>query len=300
MSAALHQLNGIPQGQAPQNLAWTCPPEQWQAARLRAQQAGRSVVAELQEETGRDAREVVAALAKVLGMRSVETSHLMACGPELHRLPLSRAMARHAALVRDDQGALVGVLSDPFDTDALIWLESRAGGPVPIWLATAADIHAYLARLEATTRATDGLHQEASPEESRGQKPAPVVSLASINESASPAVKLLNSILYDALKVGASDIHIESTPSGLHAKFRIDGVLDHALQVNGIETAEHVISRIKVLAELDIAERRVPQDGSFTVEAAGRDIDLRVSIMPSIHGEDAVIRVLDKRAMIET
>jgi general secretion pathway protein E len=76
-------------------------------------------------------------------------------------------------------------------------------------------------------------------------------------------------------------------------------VLDHAASVNGIELAEQVVSRLKVLAELDIAERRVPQDGSFRVEASGREIDLRVSIMPSIHGEDAVIRVLDKRAMIE-
>jgi len=76
-------------------------------------------------------------------------------------------------------------------------------------------------------------------------------------------------------------------------------VLDHATSVNGIEVAEHIISRLKVLAELDIAERRVPQDGSFRVESGGREIDLRVSIMPSIHGEDAVIRILDKRAMIE-
>jgi len=76
-------------------------------------------------------------------------------------------------------------------------------------------------------------------------------------------------------------------------------VLDHATSVNGIDTAEQVISRLKVLAELDIAERRIPQDGSFRVEANHREIDLRVSIMPSIHGEDAVIRILDKRAMIE-
>ena len=82
-------------------------------------------------------------------------------------------------------------------------------------------------------------------------------------------------------------------------KYRVDGVLDHAASIAGVDVAEQVISRLKVLAELDIAERRVPQDGSFRVEASGRDIDLRVSIMPSIHGEDAVIRILDKRAMIE-
>jgi general secretion pathway protein E len=82
-------------------------------------------------------------------------------------------------------------------------------------------------------------------------------------------------------------------------KYRVDGVLDHATSTTGVEAAEQSISRLKVLAELDIAERRVPQDGSFRVEAGGREIDLRVSIMPSIHGEDAVIRILDKRAMIE-
>jgi general secretion pathway protein E len=126
-----------------------------------------------------------------------------------------------------------------------------------------------------------------------------VLSFASVSEAASPAVKLVNSTLYDALKAGASDIHLESTATGLAVKYRVDGVLDHATSVGGIELAEHIISRLKVLAELDIAERRVPQDGSFRVESGGREIDLRVSIMPSIHGEDAVIRILDKRAMIE-
>jgi general secretion pathway protein E len=139
--------------------------------------------------------------------------------------------------------------------------------------------------------------QQAAP--AADARSAAVLSLVTLNESGSPAVKLVNSLLYDALKVGASDIHIESTPTGFAVKFRIDGVLDHALQVSGVETAEHVVSRLKVLAELDISERRVPQDGSFVVQAGARDIDLRLSIMPSIHGEDAVIRVLDKRAMIE-
>jgi general secretion pathway protein E len=133
----------------------------------------------------------------------------------------------------------------------------------------------------------------------RDGKSATVLSFASVSEAASPAVKLVNSTLYDALKAGASDIHLESTAGGLAVKYRVDGVLDHAATVGGIELAEHIISRLKVLAELDIAERRVPQDGSFRVEAGGREIDLRVSIMPSIHGEDAVIRILDKRAMIE-
>jgi general secretion pathway protein E len=167
-------------------------------------------------------------------------------------------------------------------------------------LALQEDIHACLSKLEESARATDGMGATSGSGDGDGDaRAAAVLSLMTMNDSASPAVKLVNSILYDALKVEASDIHIESTPGGFAVKFRIDGVLDLALTVNGVETAEHVVSRLKVLAELDIAERRVPQDGSFMVKAGARDIDLRLSIMPSIHGEDAVIRVLDKRAMIE-
>ncbi|MBY0572788.1 MAG: GspE/PulE family protein, partial [Undibacterium sp.] len=133
----------------------------------------------------------------------------------------------------------------------------------------------------------------------RESKSGTVLSFAAIAESTSPAVKLVNATLYDALKVGASDIHLESTPQGLTVKYRIDGVLDFITSSNSVEDAERVISRLKVLAELDISERRIPQDGSFFVEVNQREIDLRLSIMPSIHGEDAVIRILDKRAMIE-
>ncbi|HEU4373448.1 MAG TPA: GspE/PulE family protein, partial [Telluria sp.] len=159
-------------------------------------------------------------------------------------------------------------------------------------------IQAYLGKHEESARAVDSLMPGES-DAKRDGKAAAVLSFASVSEAASPAVRLVNSTLYDALKAGASDIHLESTAGGLAVKYRIDGVLDHATSVNGSEVAEQVISRLKVLAELDISERRIPQDGSFRVESGGREIDLRVSIMPSIHGEDAVIRILDKRAMIE-
>jgi general secretion pathway protein E len=230
----------------------------------------------------------------------LETAHMLNCSPAFDVLPLSKAMQRHCVLLRDAQGQLLGVVADPLDVDIQTWLESCAKSPISYRLALQADIHAYLSKQEETARATDSLGSSHQADERRDGKAAAVLSFASVSEGASPAVKLVNSILYDALKVGASDIHIECTPGGLAVKFRIDGVLDHALNVSGTEVAEHVVSRLKVLAELDIAERRVPQDGSFMVEAGSRDIDLRVSIMPSIHGEDAVIRVLDKRAMIET
>ena len=112
-------------------------------------------------------------------------------------------------------------------------------------------------------------------------------------------VQFVNSTLYDALKAGASDIHLESDAGGLNVKFRLDGVLNPMGHMDGVQAAEQILSRIKVMAELDISERRVPQDGRLQVVRAGRAIDVRVSVMPSIHGEDAVLRILDRDSLAQ-
>ncbi|MEY8876489.1 MAG: GspE/PulE family protein, partial [Leptothrix sp. (in: b-proteobacteria)] len=125
------------------------------------------------------------------------------------------------------------------------------------------------------------------------------LSIRSIGEGTSVVVKLVQSTLYDALKSGVSDIHLESHPTGLAIKYRLDGLLTQVGALDGRELAEQVLSRLKVMSELDISERRVPQDGRFRQRAFGREIDFRVSIMPSIHGEDAVVRVLDKRSLAD-
>ncbi|SHH14163.1 GspE/PulE family protein [Massilia sp. CF038] len=273
-------------------------------ARARAQsvQSQRPLLAELEAMSGLDARVIVREIARPFGLTVMETAEMLTQSPAFDLLPLAQALARHCVLLRDEAGGLTGVIADPFDLDLQTWVETRArarpGAPLLLRLALASDIQAYLSKQEESARAVDSL-VAGSSEGRRDGKTAAVLSFASVSEAASPAVKLVNSTLYDALKAGASDIHLESTAGGLAVKYRVDGVLDHATSVNGIEVAEHIISRLKVLAELDIAERRVPQDGSFRVESGGREIDLRVSIMPSIHGEDAVIRILDKRAMIE-
>ncbi len=259
-------------------------------------------MAELEAASGLEPRQIVRALAQPFGLSVMETAEMLSQSPAFDLLPLAHALARHCVLLRDAGGQLTGVIADPFDLDLQTWLATQArasaAAPLHMRLALQSDIQAYLSKQEESARAVDTLAPGAS-ETRRDGKTAAVLSFASVSEGASPAVKLVNSTLYDALKAGASDIHLESTAGGLAVKYRIDGVLDHATSVGGIETAEQIISRLKVLAELDIAERRVPQDGSFRVEAGGREIDLRVSIMPSIHGEDAVIRILDKRAMIE-
>ena len=267
-------------------------------ARAQAALSKRSVITELEELSGIEPRELVQTIAVLFNLPVTQTSDMLALKPAFNLLPLSKAMQHHCVLLRQADGKLSGVIANPFDIDLLTWIDTQAKAPVQYCIALQADIAAYLSKQEESARATDSMIGSGHGTKRDG-KTATVLSFASISEAASPAVKLVNSTLYDALKAGASDVHLESTPGGLAVKYRIDGVLDHAAEVNGVEVAEQVISRLKVLAELDIAERRVPQDGSFRVEAAGREIDLRVSIMPSIHGEDAVIRILDKRAMIE-
>jgi len=269
-----------------------------QDARKRAVLSQRSFILELASLTGLEARSLVAAIARQFHMPMIETADMLAMTPAFDLLPLSKAMQRRCILLRGADDHLIGVIPDPFDTDIQTWLDTHAKGHVDYRLALQADIQACLSKQEESARAVDSL-VPSSTDNRRDNKTAASLSFASVSAVASPAVRLVNSTLYDALKVGASDIHMESTASGLAVKYRIDGVLDHATSLNDVEVAEQVISRLKVLAELDIAERRVPQDGSFRVEASGREIDLRISIMPSIHGEDAVIRILDKRAMIE-
>jgi general secretion pathway protein E len=267
-------------------------------ARRRALAAGRGLVAELQEISGGEPRALLRALAGHFGLPVVETSDMLAAVPAFDLLPLAVALARSSVLLRDSAGGVYAVIADPFDADLQSLLQARAGQALAFRLALPSDIQAFLSKQEESARALDS-HVADEGDGPRDGKTAAVLSFASVSQAASPAVRLLNSTLYDALKVGASDIHLETTPGGLVVKYRVDGVLDLATSVQGVETAEQIISRLKVLSELDISERRVPQDGSFRVETGGREIDLRVSIMPSIHGEDAVIRVLDKRAMIE-
>ena len=271
-------------------------------ARAQCRLSGAYLIEQLEADCGIERRLIVRALAQPFALDVFETADMLACQPAFELLPLARALGRHCALLRGADAELIGVIDNPFDLDLQTWLASQAGAtpetPMRTALALRADIAAYLSRQEESARAVDNLsHAAGAPR--RDGKMAAVLSFASVSEAGSPAVRLINSTLYDALKAGASDIHLESTAGGLAVKYRVDGVLDHATEVNGVEVAEQIISRVKVLAELDIAERRVPQDGSFRVEAGGREIDLRVSIMPSIHGEDAVIRILDKRAMIE-
>ena len=144
--------------------------------------------------------------------------------------------------------------------------------------------------------ATEGFQMQILREDEAGDENLTVDKLTS---DASPVIRLVDSMVFTALQRRASDIHIETQDDAVHVKYRIDGVLQQAMKPIDKRHHSTIISRIKVMAELDIAEKRVPQDGRFKLRVRGKTIDFRVSIMPSVHGEDAVIRILDKESMSE-
>ncbi|QKO21079.1 GspE/PulE family protein [Rhodoferax sp. BAB1] len=271
-----------------------------QGLRARAQASGRPLVDVLAEVHQMHPREAAGWLAMQFDLPFWDNQALQPQTARLDLWPMARAQAQRAVLLQraDDPSIWVAALTDPFDGDVLAQLEQAAGQAVQQVLCTPEDLHAYLTQQEASLRAVDSLEAMRS-DQTEAEQGIEVLSLVSATDAGSPAVRLVNSTLYDALRAGASDVHLESTPMGLAVRYRIDGVLDDVTEIQDRAVAEQTISRLKVLAELDIAERRVPQDGSFQVRAQGRLIDLRVSIMPSIHGEDAVVRILDKQAMIE-
>src|SRR5262249_40817639 len=145
--------------------------------------------------------------------------------------------------------------------------------------------------------ATEGFQLKVVKEDESGEESLTVDKLTS---DTSPVIRLVDSTVYTAIQRRASDIHIETGDDAVHVKYRIDGVLQPAMRPIAKEFHSPIISRIKVMAELDIAEKRVPQDGRFRMRLpGGKTIDFRVSIMPSVHGEDAVIRILDKESISE-
>ena len=236
-----------------------------------------------------------------LHMPALTLDELRAQEAAFDLIPYAEAARRACVALRDAGGAVSVVLGDPFDLDSQDWIEERLPAPFRYRLAKRADIEAYLAQQEAGFRAMDNVSVQAEEEvDSRTQE----ISFEAAAGADSTVVRLVSSTLYDALKAGASDVHLESTAHGLAIKYRVDGVLTAAETLPGTELAEQVISRIKVMSELDIAERRVPQDGRFRARhrngtEAGRDIDFRVSVMPSVFGEDAVLRILDRRALTD-
>jgi type IV pilus assembly protein PilB len=170
--------------------------------------------------------------------------------------------------------------------------------PIQPAVGTPSAIQEALKRSSGTTRVLEEASESFKIQIVRGDEDsAEILSIDKIQADTSPIIRLVDSALFDALNRRASDIHIETRDAEVVIKYRVDGVLQPAMKPIAKEHHSTIISRIKVMAELDIAEKRVPQDGRFRVRIRGRSVDFRVSIMPSVHGEDAVIRILDKESL---
>ena len=260
-------------------------------------ETGRSPVAVLAETTGLAHAVLARALGAALRYPVLESAALMALAPAFDLLGPADA-ARRACVVVKRGAEHLAVIGDPFDLALRGWLELRVPQSLSWHLAAPEEIRAYVAKFEQDLRAMD-VASTVGDGERDSESGIEDLSLASISADTSPVVKLVHSTVYDALKAGASDIHLETRPGGLAVRYRLDGVLVHVVTIGGEELCKQVISRVKVMSELDIAERRVPQDGRFRLALKGRPIDFRVSVMPSVHGEDAVLRILDKQALTD-
>jgi general secretion pathway protein E len=272
-------------------------PDTLTSLRQEARAAGQSVTLRVQEQFGLDADTTLNMLAAHSHLVPFDMTALNALTVDFSKLGFNEAARRHCLAARDADSQLWLLLTDPWDSTSRAYAAHVLGTPFKTGLAHPADLAALLARHEEGLHAMEGVGGGSS--HVAQDSGAEALSFASIAEDASPVVRLVRSTLYDALKAGASDIHLETDNRGLTVKYRIDGVLSHVAQVPGLEVAEQAVSRIKVMSELDIAERRVPQDGRFKVAIQGREVDVRVSIMPSVFGEDAVLRILDRQALSE-
>jgi len=201
---------------------------------------------------------------------------------------------------RREGPALVIVVSDPTDLPMIDELGVLLATPIKVTVGAPSAIQSILKKSESSQRvledATESFQLQILREDEGGDE---ALTVEKLTADASPVIRLVDTTIYSAIQRRASDIHIETQDDAVHVKYRIDGVLQPAMRPIDKRFHSTIISRVKVMAELDIAEKRVPQDGRFKLRLPGKTIDFRVSIMPSVHGEDAVIRILDKESISE-
>jgi type IV pilus assembly protein PilB len=208
-------------------------------------------------------------------------------------------------LEETEDGRLVIAIADPSKLMLIDEISLLLSKRIVTKVATRGQISEILKKTEQSKRvledASEGFALNVVREDEAGTEESISIDRLTAQGDISPIIRLVDTTIFTALQRRASDIHIETRDDSVSIKFRIDGVLTQAMPPIAKEHHSTIISRIKVMSELDISERRVPQDGRFRVKYGSpeRPIDFRVSIMPSIHGEDAVLRVLDKESMSE-
>ncbi|MEA2414428.1 MAG: type pilus assembly protein PilB [Thermoanaerobaculia bacterium] len=238
-------------------------------------------------------------LAEQYGFEFVNLEHFQVDHQLFKDVPLELMIRYQFLPEKRENGHIAVVVGDPTDVLKLDELELLLGAPLKVKVASAAAIRDKLQKSESTQRvldeATEGFRMTLVGEDEEGEETLTIDSIT--QQESSPIIKLVDSIVFNAIQRRASDIHIETRDNEVVVKYRIDGVLYEALEPIDKRHHSTIISRIKVMSELDIAEKRVPQDGRFKLRITGRTIDFRVSIVPTAHGEDSVIRILDKESM---
>jgi type II secretory ATPase GspE/PulE/Tfp pilus assembly ATPase PilB-like protein len=266
---------------------------------------GRTTVKEPEAETLEQARERLVqerreaeTFAARYGLEFVDMTHFRIDNDLFRRVPFE-LMLRYGFIPETQlDGRLSVVMSDPSNVVKIDEMELLLGQPVEVKVGVPSAINEILQKSESAQRVLDEASEDFRiqlvQEDEDGEE---VLSIDRITADTSPIIKLVDSTMFNAIQRRASDIHIETRENEVIIKYRIDGVLYQAMEPIDKRHHQTIISRIKVMSELDIAEKRVPQDGRFKLRLVGRTIDFRVSIMPSVHGEDCVIRILDKESM---
>jgi type IV pilus assembly protein PilB len=235
-------------------------------------------------------------LAERLGLEYVDLEHFE-IDPDLFRsLPVDLMFRYNFVPRHRTSTGLMVVVADPTDVLMIDELELLIGTTIELCVGTPTAIQEILKKSESSQRVLEEATEEfkiqiVTEDEETGEE---TLSIDRLTSDSSPIIKLVDSTIFNALQRRASDVHIETREREVIIKYRIDGVLYQAMEPIDKKFHSTIISRVKVMSELDIAEKRVPQDGRFKLRVKGRNVDFRVSIMPSVHGEDCVIRILDK------
>ncbi len=239
-------------------------------------------------------------LAARLGLEYVDVTQFTIDHELFRSIPVDMMFRYNFVPYKYRGNTLICVVSDPADVLMIDELELLLGHPIDVMVWTRTAIQEILKKSESSQRVLDEATEEFKVqlvrEDEEGEEQ---LSIEKLTSDASPVIKLVDSTIFNALQRRASDIHIETREREVVIKYRIDGALYQAMDPIDKQFHSTIISRIKVMSELDIAEKRIPQDGRFKMKLKGRTIDFRVSIMPSVHGEDSVIRILDKESASE-
>jgi type II secretory ATPase GspE/PulE/Tfp pilus assembly ATPase PilB-like protein len=252
---------------------------------------------------GADERTHAEALAHRYHAEFVDLKNFKIQHELLRTVPVELMFRYNFVPIEQTPDALIIAVSDPSRLMVLDEIAGLLGSRIQARVATLSQITDLLKKTEQSQRvldeASEGLTFDVVTGDENADENISIEKLTSEAEDISPIIRLVDTTIFTALERRASDIHIESYDDSVHIKYRIDGVLQEAMAPIAREHHGTILGRIKIMSELDIAEKRVPQDGRFRVRYKGRLIDFRVSIMPTIHGENAVLRVLDKESMSE-